>query len=1175
MQALLERRREELFAEEAAAPPLPERTPRAQHAAASAGSNAQAAALLAAQKQQAAAASAGGAQRLQREDAADAAAAAQADGGGGGVAVEAQPSTVEEVTPDRLFSLVSSAQEVKENKERLDKQFGGTLQLAAGLGVDLITGLSPDQVIRQRERFGNNCFPEPPMKGFFKLFMESFNDTILQVLIVAAVVSLIIGIITEPGHGWIEGTAILIAVFIVAIVTATNDYSKELQFRALEKTSEESERALVLRNGETLQIHPDELVIGDVVLLKAGDSIPADGIIFEGEGVKCNESGLTGEPDDLEKRPDGSNPFLFSSCLVTEVGNSSDAKIVVTGVGTHSEWGKIRATLTSEPSETPLQQKLDVMATLIGYVGVGFAVATFIVLVIMIWARHGGQDILQGFVDAFIIAVTIIVVAIPEGLPLAVTISLAYSTRKMYKDQNLIRVLAACETMGNATNICSDKTGTLTMNQMTVVEGWFGDNHVGPDALRVAGTIPPEVLDLVTHNCAINRSCEVHFKGEDGKQLHKPKVIGSATEGALVILAMDWGFNAVSLKKSLFDPAVDREYPFNSAKKRSSVLVTRKEADARGLRLFCKGASERVLQDCAFFTGPDGKPQPLTDAKRREMEEMIFGMADRALRTICIAHIDFDSVADLPAGWETESPDSDQMVCDAVVGIMDPLRPEVKEAVATAQHAGVMVRMVTGDNIHTAKAIARDCGILREGGVALEGPTFRNMTPAQVDEVLPRLQVLARSTPNDKYLLVTRLNGHNMPKNEAEWKEIHDKTGVLGLSWETDRDRLLPGYAEEWAKANPKGGEVVGVTGDGTNDAPALKAADVGLSMGITGTKVAQNASDIVILDDRFSSIVRAIMWGRSVYDNIRKFLQFQLTVNVVALSIVFIGSVAGFDPPLNAVMMLWVNLIMDTMGALALGTEAPTLDLLKRKPFSRRASLLSYKIMRHIGVMSVFQLAMLLGLLFAPDVLFDDVRKNNPCEQYVVKPNVADLAWSPETFQQVANCAGAACAGLTTCASFTAACGGGDNGACYDDEFAQYADFDDKCFKDCTSFDYVHYSLIFNTFVFAQIANEFNARSIGDEWNILRGIGGNPMFIAIILITIGLQIFVIEVGGEFTKTAGLTAEQWLITSALGLIAFPLGVLMRFIPVGERMSDYAGYDPPGAAITKSKDAVAV
>ena len=281
----------------------------------------------------------------------------------------------------------------------------------------------------------------------------------------------------------------------------------------------------------------------------------------------------------------------------------------------------------------------------------------------------------------------------------------------------------------------------------------------------------------------------------------------------------------------------------------------------------------------------------------------------------------FPSVAALPVGWEENPPDHVDLVCDGIVGIIDPLRGDVKEAVRIAQEAGVMVRMITGDNIHTAKAIARDCGILTPGGLAIEGPVFRNLTPAQLDELLPRIQVMARSSPEDKYLMVTRLNGANLPRDEKAWVEKHP-----GRSWAEEKDLLLPGYYQEWIKTRGEdGGHVVGVTGDGTNDAPALKAADVGLSMGITGTQVAKNASDIVILDDKFSSIVKAIMWGRSVFDNIRKFLQFQLTVNVVALTVAFVGAVTGTAPPLNAVMMLWVNLIMDTMGALALGTEEPT----------------------------------------------------------------------------------------------------------------------------------------------------------------------------------------------------------------------------------------------------------
>jgi P-type Ca2+ transporter type 2C len=816
-------------------------------------------------------------------------------------------------------------------------------------------------------------------------------------------------------------------------------------------------------------------------------------------------------------------------------------------------------------------------------------------MIISIWARHEGKDILGGFIEAFIISVTIIVVAIPEGLPLAVTIALAYSTKKMYQDQCFIRVLSACETMGNATNICSDKTGTLTENRMTVVEGYFaGIKYSQIDFISLAstasssaasaasssaasapvsapasGSIAKKCKDLIAENACINRIAYLVYKDANGKELDKPNVIGSKTEGALIMMCKSWGYDDNHLKTQLFKEDRDKLFAFNSLKKRSTAIYHQPEENRT--RLLCKGASEWVIKDCTHYLTADGSIAPLTSSKLQELNEHIINMANNALRTLCLAHRDFSpNTNPLPEDWKENPPDGAGLCLDCIVGIIDPLRPDVIEAVRIAQGAGVTVRMVTGDNLNTACAIARQCGILTDEGQAIEGPVFRQMTPAAVDEILPNLQVVARSSPEDKYLLVTRLNGYAIPDGKEEWEEKHK--GKIDVAWETHKDLLLPGYKEEWLSTRPYGGQVVGVTGDGTNDAPALKAADVGLAMGIAGTKVAQSASDIVILDDKFSSIVKAIMWGRSVYDNIRKFLQFQLTVNVVALVTVFIGACAGFPPPLNAVMMLWINLIMDTLGALALATEGPTMKVLERKPYKRNAFLVSRPMMRNIIVQSALQLILIFVILFGHK--WFNVEPGERCAKLDVKRDTSphwitgsDRFYSDDHIE-LALLAHPEALPLS-CSSLISVCKdhhsqdseGDITQTCYEDHhtlspgegvtFNDLRKFSERCIDGCQEFSWVHGSLIFNTFVFAQIFNEYNAKSIHSEWDIFTGFFENHVHLLITFITLGLQVMLIEVAGPFMKTSPLTINQWLISLGLGALAVPVGILMRFIPCEE------------------------
>lgn len=985
------------------------------------------------------------------------------------------PSSPYGVTKDEIRQL-NQDQMTEANLAELVR-LGGVGTLATMLCVNLDHGLPQSEVESsfsvRRERFGCNEFPEAPMKGLIVLFFESLQDTTLIILMIAAVASLVTGYLEHPETGWSEGVAILTGVFLVAIVTSVNNYSKEKQFRALSARNEDV-LVKVIRNGVPDQVHVKDISVGEVIVLETGDKVPADAVLIRGSDIKCNESSLTGEPDDVEKTHK-KDPFLLSSCLVA----SGRAECLVVAVGAECRWGKIKSKLVREQKATPLMEKLEVMAKHIGYVGMTFSIATMVAMIIIYAVTDSKRDEYSWpsyALHTFLIGVTIIVVAIPEGLPLAVTISLSYSTKRMLHDNNLIRVLAACETMGNVTSICSDKTGTLTENKMTVVAGWILGKQFKDEDFKQHNPmqlpVDAKAMAALAQNVSVNTSA--FLKEADGAVT----VQGNKTEGAMLIWLRKANFNYLELRHAHFNPdRGDRLFPFSSEKKTMSVLVKR---DDGSCRLYSKGAAEVMLAQAAKYINVDGEEVALTAGKRRDLGDVITTMADSALRTICITHRDFPCGA-LPDDLQSlsEAPEED-LIVDAIFGIQDPLRPDVTEAIRDCKRAGIMVRMVTGDNIHTASAIARECGIMTSDGIALEGPAFREMPTDEINKLLPRLQVLARSSPDDKFRLVNLL-----------------------------KDRS----------------EVVGVTGDGTNDAPALRTADVGMSMGITGTDLAKEASDIIIMDDKFSSIRKAVLWGRCVYDNIRKFLQFQLTVNIVALVVTFVSAVSGKEPPLNSVMMLWINLIMDTMGALALGTEGPTDVLLDRRPFKKSARLLGRCMMKNIAVQSAFQLVLVFLLLANGHNLFG-FHEGNECVAlgYTVKSS-----FTAQTSDTCITATGNTCWSL----------------ACEDYQNQTdiaVTDYPVGCLNEyCSEYDYRHYTIIFNTFVFCQLFNEFNARRTNNDWRVFSGVLRNPLFVMIIIITIVVQVLLAEFGGNFTKTSGITFTQWLVCFGFGAISLPVG----------------------------------
>ncbi|VAI44625.1 unnamed protein product [Triticum turgidum subsp. durum] len=791
------------------------------------------------------------------------------------------------------------------------QEYGGVKGLTNLLKTNPEKGIHGDEadLSCRANAFGANRYPRKKGKGFWVFLWEACQDLTLVILIVAAAISLVLGIATEGiKEGWYDGASIAFAVFLVILVTAVSDYKQSLQFQHLNE-EKQNIQVEVIRGGRRIQVSIFDIVVGDVVALKIGDQVPADGILISGHSLAIDESSMTGESKIVLK--DQKSPFLMGGCIVAD----GYGTMLVTAVGLNTEWGLLMASISEDNNEeTPLQVRLNGVATFIGIVGLVVAAMVLVVLFARYFTGHttnpdgtvqfvkghtGVKSTIFGVIKILTVAVTIVVVAVPEGLPLAVTLTLAYSMRKMMADKALVRRLSACETMGSATTICSDKTGTLTLNQMTVVRSIVGAIELQPQA--TIEKLSPTVTSLVLEAIAQNTSGSV-FEPEDGSTV---EVTGSPTEKAI----LSWGLElhmkfALERSKS----AIIHVSPFNSEKKRGGVAVIGRDSN---VHVHWKGAAEIVLALCTNWLDVDGSTHEMTPDKANHFRKYIEDMAEQSLRCVAFAYRNLDP-KDIPyeeqrINWEL--PDND-LTLIGIVGMKDPCRPGVRDAVELCTNSGVKVRMVTGDNLQTARAIALECGILTDpqasAPVIIEGKVFRAYSDAEREAVADKISVMGRSSPNDKLLLV---------------------------------------------KALKKNGHVVAVTGDGTNDAPALHEADIGLSMGIQGTEVAKESSDIIILDDNFASVVKVVRWGRSVYANIQKFIQFQLTVNVAALIINVVAAISSGNVPLNAVQLLWVNLIMDTLGALALATEPPTDQLMKRTPVGRREPLVTNIMWRNLFI--------------------------------------------------------------------------------------------------------------------------------------------------------------------------------------------------------------------------------
>eukprot|EP00536_Pseudo-nitzschia_multiseries_P004417 jgi/Psemu1/237607/estExt_Genewise1.C_730061 len=966
------------------------------------------------------------------------------------------------------------------------------------------------------------------MESFLALCWEAVQDFVLVMLIVLGIIALVVELSdTGPcGSCWAEGTAILLTVLLVVLLTASIDYAKQFAFQRLARSLFESNTKQVIRNGKQVTVIDDDIVVGDILYVNSHSlaSIPADcALLGPAADLKMDESTLTGESEPVSKKP--GDVILSGTNAIQGSG-----KMVVIAVGINSVAGKIRAhvyesedhdgEMGDSGENSPLFTKLDKIAKQIGIAGIVAACFSFVVSCVS-YIALSLKDPIRNLLNYLVTAITVLAVAVPEGLPLAVTLALAFSSRRMTKENNLVRKLNACETMGCATTICTDKTGTLTANKMSARALYAAGKDMTVDDYKrslgdyVKEHLPEEgVLGMIGKMISINTMNETTLELDEIGAINGSA--GNPTEVALLILVHDLGFNYEHIRNSTRGRSSYGEqaeflsdgklYGFSSGRKMMSWAVP---LDNGKYRIYTKGAQEVILSRCNKYIGVGNEVKNLTPEAAEEFMKYSQIYARRGMRTIALAYGDLPAGTDLEAISSTiNNPDGSDafraetnLIAVGLVGIEDPLRYEVPEAIESCYGAGIDVRMVTGDNPNTAASIAYQAGILRDfhfkegttervasnlkDNVLMTGDVFRKTVyrtattvanesgatgkrefdQAAFDKIWPFLRVLARSSPDDKLTLAHGLNQSTLFADEAFCKKLENENNIT----------IFPDR------------QVIAMTGDGTNDAPALKRADIGFAMGISGTQIAKDAADIILLDDNFASIVTAAKWGRNIYASLQKFLQFQLTVNISAVTTAIVGACYSQYSPLAAIQLLWVNILMDSLASLALASEPPVEELLKKPPVNRTRNMITKHMWANMLGQASYQICVVMTLLFAGPELFDlepghvvEDRKENS----------------------------------------------------------------------------VHYTLIFNAFVWMQLFNEINCRKLKGECNVFKGILNNPIFCTILFSTSVLQVLIVQFGGNALHVAngGLSGTFWILSLVLGAGSL---VVQQFINVAYRLGQNA------------------
>ena len=876
------------------------------------------------------------------------------------------------------------------------------------------TGLSEEEVLKSREQYGENLLTPPARTPMWKLFLEKFSDPIIRILLVALVLSIAVSVyhvVTgEAGMSALfEPAGIALAILLATVVGFLFEMSAAKKFDILNQVNDDLP-VKVVRGGHIIEIPKREIVVGDIVMLNAGDEIPADGILLNAVSVQVNESSLTGEPmatkttveADFDKEATyPSNAVMNGSTMLGGYG-----VMRVTQVGDATEYGKVyTGSQIENNTQTPLDKQLNTLASFITKASYVIAAIIFVARTVIYLTEHPVLDWLSFgsyLLSTAMIAVTVIVVAVPEGLPMSVTLSLAMSMKRMLANNNLVRKMHACETMGAASVICTDKTGTLTQNQMRVSETDF---DYAPDS---------NVKEIIYEGIAVNSTAHLD-EGPNGV-----KVLGNPTEGALLLWLADNGVDYSLLRRNA---TVVEQLTFSTERKYMATVVESPLLKHRVI--YVKGAPEYVMNFCSDKVTADALV-PMAKS-RPAVEEKLLQYQNQAMRTLGFAYALVEN--DGPYFVSGHLAPHIRLTFLGVTAIADPVRKEVPEAVASCLNAGIKVKIVTGDTPATAREIARQISLWTpEDGDRniITGPEFANLDDKTLSERIPDLKVIARARPMDKERLVRLLQAQD---------------------------------------------EVVAVTGDGTNDAPALNAAQVGLSMG-DGTSVAKEASDITIIDNSFGSITKAVLWGRSLYRNIQKFILFQMTINVAACLIVLIGAFLGTESPLTVTQMLWVNLIMDTFAALALASLPPDERVMRDKPRHLNDNIVTRPMASGILGTGIAFVLLLFGLL-----------------QYFKHVDVTSLAqFDLRLF-------------FANFFNFAAVPGG----------LTRY-----------------ELTLFFSIFVFLQFWNMFNAKAFGNVQSAFERLASCKGFLWVTLIILAGQILIVSVGGALFSVTPLSVMDWV-----------------------------------------------